>query len=155
MENLKAFNLDKLNLAECFPAGFDQQLWYGIYFINEYSDPSIVMLNADFGFVTNHSSKNRQGYLVLFNHHFLPQRLTEKLHKLPLFFQQGCGPFALNKQQVPELNILFGKICSELLSDYRFKKELLATWVTQLLHFVIKNFTVINSDTSCRFPGTR
>ena len=145
---LKAFRLDALNFAECFPAGFDQNLWYGVYFINgcDYGqpgecNPSVVLLNAGFDFIHKHLSKAQEGFLILFSHNFLPQKLNKKLHELPLFLQQGCGPFSLNLQQIWELNLLCNKIYNELLSDYRFKKELLATLITQLLHFVIKNFT--------------
>jgi len=145
---LKAFRLDAFNFAECFPAGFDQNLWYGVYFINgcDYEqagecDPSVVLLNAGFDFVDTHLSKAQQGFLILFSYNFLPQQLNRRLHDLPIFFQQGCGPFSLNLQQIGELDALCNKIYSELRSDYLFKKELLATLITQLLHFVIKNFT--------------
>ena len=146
--DLKAFRLDTLNFAECFPAEFDQNLWYGVYFINgcDYKqpgecNPSIVLLNAGFDFIDKHLSRAQQGFLILFSHNFLPQQLNKKLHHLPLFFQQGCGPFLLNLQQLRELDLLCNKIHNELRSDYRFKKELLATLIIQLLHFVIKNFT--------------
>ena len=145
---LKAFRLNTLNFAECFPAEFDQNLWYGVYFVNgcDYKqtgecNPSVVLLNAGFDFVDKHFSDAQQGFLILFSHNFLPQQLNKKLYDLPLFFQQGCGPFSLNGQQIKELDLLCNKIYNELPSDYRFKKELLATLIMQLLHFVIKNFT--------------
>jgi hypothetical protein len=145
---LKAFPLDKVNIAECFPPGFHKSDWYGIYFFNASKNhsnnqdhkPFIAFLNAGFDFVTQHASKHQPGFLVLFNHNFLPKRLNDKLQQLPLFIQQGWGPHELTSQQVPELKLLFNKICSELPSDYLYKKELLATLVTQLMHFVIKNF---------------
>ena len=152
--NLKVFQLNKLNLAECFPPDFNPEIWYGIYFISsevlnisdssqfvQVCGPYIVLLNENFNFVTDHLSRAQEGYIILFNHNFLPHKLIEKLNELPLFFQQVCGPFILNLKQVLELNIVFEKILAELPSDYRFKKELLANLITQLMHFVLKNFT--------------
>lgn len=151
--DLKVFKLNELKVAECFPPAFIPGIWCGIYFISEdlnnshsgqviqINSPCIVLLNGNFSFIKEHFSNAQQGYFLLFNHNVLPYKLDEKLKELPLFFQQGCGPFTLNLKQVFELNILFEKILTELPSDYRFRKELLANLITQLVHFVLKNFT--------------
>jgi hypothetical protein len=60
---IKAFRLNALDFADYFPAGFDQNRWYGVYFINgcDYAqpgecDPSVVLLNAGFDFIRRHLS---------------------------------------------------------------------------------------------------
>lgn len=140
ISDLRVFKLNDLNITECFPPDFNPGIWYGIYFINE-RKPVIVLLNGNFDYFKEYFSRIHQGYFILFNHNFLPHKLDEKLKELPLFLQQGCGPFTPDLQQVFALNILFEKILTESHSDYRFRKELLANLITQLMHFVLKNFT--------------
>jgi hypothetical protein len=155
----KVIRLGNACLEDCFPYDQDQRDWCGIYCrcgrrccmgdgsqINDAS--SIVLVKSDFEWVRRRFSVQDRGILILFRRDFLPEVVERKLDRLPLFLQQGYGPFQLDALQKTELKWIVDKTWIELTSSYRFKKELLMSLVLQVIHFVIKHFTADCCDWS-------
>jgi len=152
MSNLRAYRLDAGNFCDNIPKGDDQCLWYGVYFVKQLSitegyskeivegEGLVALVNSDFDCGIKQMDNNEQGYLLLLNHNFLPKGVNQKLKKLHVFIEQGCGPFSLNTEQTFQLNKLFDKILDELSSSYKFKNDLMTILLAQLVHFMIKNF---------------
>ncbi len=148
----KIFRLDKTGLEDCFPCEPDQRNWYGVYccwgkcFNMEEGSPvgersSLVLLKGDFKWVRRQLPGHKRGILILFRRDFLSGVVERKLSGLPLFLQQGLGPFQLDDRQSAELKWIIDRTWIELASRYRFKRELLMSLLLHVVHFVVKHFT--------------
>ncbi len=76
------------------------------------------------------------GYFCIFTADFLCKFLKGvDPNELPIF-QPGAYPvFQLDDKAVEELTALFKKISAELASDYRYKYDLIRTYVMELIHY--------------------
>jgi hypothetical protein len=156
----KIFKLGKTGLEDCFPCEPDQRDWYGVYYrcgkcfsmegapVGERS--SLVLLKGDFEWVRRQLPVHQRDVLILFRRDFLSGEVERKLNRLPLFLQQGLGPFQLDDPQSAELQWIIDRTWIELASRYRFKRELLTSLLLQVVHFVIKHFTAGCCDGSKR-----
>lgn len=81
--------------------------------------------------------KNSQqsGYFCIFTSEFLNKSKSGVvLDQLPIFKPGGCPVFLLAESDLPEITALFQRMQKAVASDYRFKYDLLRTYVLELIH---------------------
>ena len=142
---LKSYKLETSDLTQNFPKGSEQCKWYGIYFVSQPAatglSPSVTLLNSDFDSVLDRKQGPQHGHMLLLHRNLLPRKVSQELKKIDLFSNRNAGPFTLDFDQTRQLNSLLNKISDEIASTYRYKNELIAIFLMQLVHFIIKNFT--------------
>ncbi len=82
----------------------------------------------------NHST----GFFCLFKESFFTESHRNGIHDLPVFAQGGKPVFELDPALDKEIEALFKKMLDEVNSDYRFKYELLRSYVSELIFSVMK-----------------
>lgn len=78
------------------------------------------------------------GVNCLFNEAFFAEKLHTSLRALPMFTPGNKPSYELDEAQRAELERIFAKMESELLSDYRLKYELIRNYIVEILHFALK-----------------
>ncbi|MBC9909871.1 helix-turn-helix domain-containing protein [Chitinophaga varians] len=78
------------------------------------------------------------GYFCVFRDEFFKEQLRVNVGQLPLFTMGPQPVFALNDDQTQEVKTLFEKMVRELDSDYRYKYELIRSYVSELMYVAMK-----------------
>ena len=81
-------------------------------------------------------AKGNIGYLCFFEESFLSALLSKKVLELPMF--ASGTEYALSEPDRESVVQLFLKIIQEQESSYQYKFDLIRTYLTQLLHLVMK-----------------
>lgn len=82
--------------------------------------------------------KSGPGYLCVFEKSFLSGLLRERVLKLPMFTPGSSVEYVLSEQDYEKVSHLFLRIIQEQNSSYQYKFDLIRTYLTQLLHLVMK-----------------
>jgi AraC-like DNA-binding protein len=79
---------------------------------------------------------DQKGYFCIFTDDYLAQSKSGVvLDKLPIFSPGTIPLFKLSDEQADELALLFKKILVEIGSDYRYKFDLIRSFVMELIHY--------------------
>jgi hypothetical protein len=139
--DLLVFRLDDKLPTNSRPAG---QKWYQFYFVNGGSirptAATITLGDASFDYKTLQSEEGDKGYILLLSPSFFPENIFRQAQDLSFMNVSGSKSFSLNDEQTKHLTGLFDRIMDEFSSSYRFKNELIAVLMMQLVHFMVKNF---------------
>lgn len=80
--------------------------------------------------------ERQAGCFCIFSREFMAPAISGAgLDELPIFRPGGFPVFQLGQDQVSELEQLFGKMFTELASDYPYKYDLLRNYVLELIHY--------------------
>ena len=82
--------------------------------------------------------KSGIGYLCVFEESFLSGLLRKRVLELPMFAPGSSVEYVLSEQDHEKANHLFGRIVQEQDSSYQYKFDLIRTYLTQMLHLVMK-----------------
>ncbi|GGH64511.1 AraC-like DNA-binding protein [Filimonas zeae] len=83
-------------------------------------------------------SKENSGYFCIFKDAFFVEKLRSSFCDLPMFAIGGKPSYILDEEQTAFAAGIFRKMIAEVNSGYRFKQDLLVSYVTELIHFAMK-----------------
>lgn len=113
--------------------------------IYHYADKSIeangttlIFFNPHVPYTLETQSEDRTGFFCIFKESFFTEMMRNSLHDLPMFMPGGKPCYALDIEQDGYISQLFEKMLNEIKSDYKFKYDLLRSYVTELIHYAIK-----------------
>jgi len=98
----------------------------------------LIFFNPQTPYKWESLSKENVGFFCIFKDAFYTEKLRGNLTELPMFTKGGSPSYLLNEQQTHELSAVFSKIIKEVNSDYKFKQDLLVSYVTEIVHFAMK-----------------
>lgn len=78
------------------------------------------------------------GYLCIFEGSFLSGSLRKRVLELPMFTPGSSVEYGLSEQDCEKASHLFLRITQEQHSSYPYKFDLIRTYLTQMLHLVMK-----------------
>lgn len=78
------------------------------------------------------------GFFCVFKESFFTESHRNGIHDLPLFTSERKPIYDLDQSQEQEIVGLYQKMLSEIDSNYRYKYDLLRTYVSELIHFAMK-----------------
>lgn len=81
---------------------------------------------------------NNKGFFCIFKEAFYTEKLRGSLNDLPMFSIGGKPCYLLDNQQKEEVSLIFKKMIKETTSDYKYKQDLLLTYVTEMIHYALK-----------------
>ena len=79
---------------------------------------------------------NQKGHFCVFTEEFLLKSKSGiVLNELPIFKTGGIPVFKISDEEELEIESIFKKIHKEIISDYKFKYDLIRNYVIELIHF--------------------
>lgn len=100
--------------------------------------PCLIFFNPKVPYKWEGLSKNRSGYFCIFKDAFFIEKLRHRFSDLPMFAIGGKPSYILNDAQYEYATGIFKKIFEEVGSDYKYKQDLLVSYVTELIHYALK-----------------
>jgi len=102
------------------------------------TSPSLLFLNPRIPYTFEAHAIDQTGYFCIFTEAFFMERIRGSLTGLHMYSPGGQPVYSLDAAQEQEAAALFGKMLSEINSDYVYKYDLLRNYVTELIHFALK-----------------
>jgi AraC family transcriptional activator of pobA len=78
------------------------------------------------------------GYFCIFREGFFNGNMRSNINELPMFTPGGKPVYILNKAQDKQIEELFVKMKTEIVSDYRYKYDLIRNYVNEIIHTALK-----------------
>jgi AraC-like DNA-binding protein len=151
--DLSHFNV--FRLEDCFvpgapPMNYSRRDYYKISLIRgknvyHYADKSIeiegstlIFFNPQVPYTWASLSDDKTGFFCIFRDAFFNERMRGSLHELPMFLPGGKPAYSLTQEQDEQISQLFQKMLDEINSEYRYKYDLLQSYLTELIHSALK-----------------
>lgn len=99
---------------------------------------SLIFFNPNVPYRWEMLGEDNQGYYCIFKEAFFMEKLRSNLGDLPMFAIGGKPSYILDEQQCDFVSHIFRKMLDEIGSDYKFKQDLLVSYVTELIHYALK-----------------
>lgn len=99
---------------------------------------SLIFFNPQVPYQWESLSKDNKGYFCIFKDAFFTEKLKSNINELPMFMPGAKPSYVVNEQQNQYLGAIFKKMLEEVGSDYRFKQDLLVSYVTEIIHYALK-----------------
>lgn len=99
---------------------------------------SLLFFNPQTPYKWEPLSDDNPGYFCIFKEAFYSEKLRTNLATLPVFAVNGKPSYQLNSEQSAFVAGLFQKMLAEMNSDFKYKQDLLLSYVTELIYFALK-----------------
>jgi AraC family transcriptional regulator, transcriptional activator of pobA len=114
--------------------------------IYHYTDKSVEISGSTLMFFSPHVpytfhpiTEDPGGYFLIFKEAFFTEKIRESLRDFPMFSIRDSKPFyVLTPEQDDQVSQIFMKMLDEIQSDYKFKFDLIRSYVTELFHVALK-----------------
>lgn len=93
---------------------------------------------ADLFWIAHFPGPAIKGFIFYFHKNFLPEKTLKNLQVLPIFQNDGRALYLLNQQQNQQVAGILEKLMKEKNSDYVFSKDLMRTYLIELIHCIVK-----------------
>jgi AraC family transcriptional activator of pobA len=104
----------------------------------ETDGPTLLFFNPNVPYTVEKLDDINDGFFCIFKESFFTEMLRNNLHDLPMFMHGGKPTYALNADQDAYAAQVFERMVGEIDSEYRFKYDLLRSYVTELIHYALK-----------------
>lgn len=99
---------------------------------------SLIFFNPKTPYRWEPVSASNTGFFCIFKDAFFVEKLRSNFANLPMFAIGGKPSYILDEKQNEFASGIFQKMVEEIRSDYKFKQDLLVSYVTELIHFALK-----------------
>jgi AraC-like DNA-binding protein len=99
---------------------------------------SLLFFNPQTPYKWEPLSDDNTGYFCIFKEAFFSEKLRSNLGTLPVFAVGGKPSYQLDEQQSAYVAQIFEKMIAEMNSDFKYKQDLLLSYVTELIYFALK-----------------
>jgi AraC family transcriptional activator of pobA len=99
---------------------------------------TLIFFNPNIPYRFEALSEDTTGYFCIFKEPFFAERMRGSISELPMFTPGSKPAYLLSDAQEQPVVNLFEKMFEEIESDYRFKYDLLRSYVTELIHYALK-----------------
>jgi AraC family transcriptional regulator, transcriptional activator of pobA len=99
---------------------------------------ALAFFNPQVPYKMECAQKENKGFFCIFKEAFYSEKLRGNLNDLPMFAIGGKPCYILDEQQKEEVSMIFKKIIKEMGSDYKYKRDLLLNYVTEMIHYALK-----------------
>ena len=81
---------------------------------------------------------NLSGYFCIFKEAFFSKYIRGGIKNLPMFLLGNEPSYSLNEAQDTHVSDIFKKMINEMNGDYRFKFDLLRSFILEIVHYALK-----------------
>jgi AraC family transcriptional regulator, transcriptional activator of pobA len=99
---------------------------------------SLIFFNPQVPYQWETLSQGNKGFFCIFKDAFFVEKLRNKFSDLPMFAIGGKPSYILDDKQREFVTSIFQKMVDEIGSGYKYKQDLLVSYVTELIHFALK-----------------
>jgi AraC family transcriptional activator of pobA len=99
---------------------------------------ALLFFNPQVPYKWESLSKDNFGFFCIFKDAFFVEKLKGSFSDLPMFAAGGKPSYVLNEQQRQQVHYIFSKMINEVSSGYKYKQDLLVSYVTELIHYALK-----------------
>ena len=99
---------------------------------------SLIFFNPRTPYKWEPLSKTNVGFFCIFKDAFFMEKLRGNLGELSMFAPGASPSYALSEEQTAFIADVFRKMISEMGSDYRYKQDLLVSYVSEIVHYAMK-----------------
>lgn len=150
MGHFNVFRLEDCYKPGAPPMDYSRRDYYKISLIRgknvyHYADKSIeiegstlIFFNPQVPYTWSSLSDDKTGFFCIFREAFFNERMRGSLSELPMFLPGGKPAYSLTSEQDEQVSQLFQKMLDEINSDYRYKYDLLQSYLTELIHSALK-----------------
>ncbi|GAB4002011.1 response regulator transcription factor [Spirosoma daeguense] len=104
----------------------------------EINGTTLIFFNPQVPYTWEPVSEVNNGYFCVFREGFFSETSRNGLHELPMFKLGGLPAYILSESQFDQVGQLFEKMLTEIESDYPFKYDLIRNYVSELIHYALK-----------------
>jgi AraC-like DNA-binding protein len=150
MGHFNVFRLEDCFKSSAPPMNYSRRDYYKISLIRgknvyHYADKSIeiegstlIFFNPQVPYTWSSLSDDKTGFFCIFREAFFNERMRGSLSELPMFLPGGKPAYSLTSEQDEQISQLFQKMLTEINSDYRYKYDLIQSYLTELIHSALK-----------------
>jgi AraC-like DNA-binding protein len=150
MGHFNVFRLEDCLQPSAPPMNYSRRDYYKISLIRgknvyHYADKSIeiegstlIFFNPQVPYTWSSLSDDKTGFFCIFREAFFNERMRGSLNELPMFLPGGKPAYSLTNEQDEQISQLFQKMLTEINSDYRYKYDLIQSYLTELIHSALK-----------------
>ena len=102
------------------------------------SGTTLMFFNPQVPYTWQSVSEEATGFFCIFRQGFFTEAMRGNLADLPMFAPGGKPAYFLDPDRDGQASRIFEKMLEEINSDYRYKYDLLRSFVTELIHFTLK-----------------
>jgi len=99
---------------------------------------SLIFFNPRTPYRWEPISATNTGFFCIFKDAFFAEKLRSNFADLPMFAIGGKPSYILDEQQAAFATGIFRKMTDEIGSNYKYKQDLLVSYITELIHFALK-----------------
>ena len=99
---------------------------------------SLIFFNPKTPYRWEAVSPVNTGFFCIFKDAFFVEKLRSNFAELPMFALGGKPSYILDEKQTEFASGIFSKMIDEINTDYKFKQDLLLSYITELIHFALK-----------------
>jgi AraC-like DNA-binding protein len=99
---------------------------------------SLIFFNPRTPYRWEPVSETNTGFFCIFRDAFFTEKLRSNFADLPMFAIGGKPSYILDEKQTEFASAIFRKMTEEIKSDYKYKQDLLVSYITELIHFALK-----------------
>lgn len=152
-QDLGHFNVFRLNNYQSSAGAPGQYSRRGFYKISllrghniyHYADKSLdingttlIFFNPQVPYTWEPVSEVVNGYFCVFREGFFTESSRKWLQELPMFKAGGMPAYVLSDDQFGQAGQFYEKMLAEIDSDYPYKYDLIRNYVSELIHFALK-----------------
>jgi AraC-like DNA-binding protein len=104
----------------------------------EVSGSTLMFFNPMVPYKFERIDENTTGYFCIFKEAFFSDHIRDGVKHLPMFVPGAKAAYILTDAQDEQITEIFGKITSEIASDYPFKYDLIRSYIMEMVHFALK-----------------
>lgn len=104
----------------------------------EINGTTLMFFNPQVPYSWEGLSSSSEGFFCIFKEAFFLEKLRNGFADLPMFVIGGKPSYQLDPAQKDFVTSIFRKMFAEIDTDYRYKHDLLVSYVTELIHYALK-----------------
>jgi AraC family transcriptional activator of pobA len=104
----------------------------------EMDGSALVFFNPFVPYTFENLNDTHSGRFCIYKESFFTETMRGSIHELPMFAPGANPVYVLNSEQDAYVFAMFEKMLAEINSDYRFKYDLLRSYITELIHYAMK-----------------
>lgn len=148
--HFNVFRLDDYQSSAGAPGQYSRRGFYKIsllrgHNIYHYADKSLdingttlIFFNPQVPYTWEPVSEAVNGYFCVFREGFFTEISRKWLQELPMFKAGGMPAYILSEDQFEQAGQFYEKMLAEIESDYPYKYDLIRNYVSELIHFALK-----------------
>lgn len=104
----------------------------------EVNGTALLFFNPMIPYTFERLSEEGSVYFCIFKEQFFSEHIRHSLKELPMYAPGGSPMYILNEEQQQDIANIFEKMLKELDSDYKYKYDLLRTYIMEIIHNALK-----------------